>query len=69
MLTVKEVASRLRVSVGAVYKAVNDGRLRCHRIGSAIRISEDDFASFLTATASGGVRETVGFRHITTVGG
>jgi excisionase family DNA binding protein len=50
MLTVKEVASKLRVSATCVYQLVESGKLACHRIGlgrGAIRIAEGDLASFV----------------------
>jgi excisionase family DNA binding protein len=47
MLTVKEVALRLNVSVGLVYKLVASGALQAHRIGSAIRVTEAQVNSYL----------------------
>jgi excisionase family DNA binding protein len=50
MLTIKEVADRLRVSRTCVYQLVERGKLACHRIGlgrGAIRISVDDLAEFI----------------------
>ncbi len=47
MLTVKEVALRWRVSTGCVYKLVADGKLHCHRIGQAIRFTEEHLRAFL----------------------
>ena len=47
MLTVKEVAERLQVSKGAVYKAIATGRLGHHRIGACIRVSESQLQQFL----------------------
>jgi excisionase family DNA binding protein len=52
MLTVKEVADRLRVSRTCVYQLVERGKLACHRIGigrGAIRISLDDLTAFVCA--------------------
>lgn len=50
MLTVKDVAARLNVSVNCVYQLVNTGKLRCYRIGvgrGAIRVDESDVSGFL----------------------
>ena len=50
LLTVKEVARRLRVSQSLIYQLVDAGRLGCHRIGNgrgAIRIRPDDVAEYL----------------------
>ena len=50
LMTVKEVAHRLRVSASLVYQLVDAGKLACHRIGNgrgAIRIRPDDLANYL----------------------
>jgi len=50
LLTVTEVADRLRVSCTCVYQLVKRGRLACHRIGlgrGAIRISVDDLLAYV----------------------
>ena len=50
MLTVREVAELLNVSVGCVYGLVSKGRLRCHRIGlgrGTIRVNGDDLDEYL----------------------
>jgi len=50
MLTVKEVAQRLRVSATCVYQLIDKRQLMCHRIGvgrGAIRICEADLAEFI----------------------
>ena len=51
MYTVAEVAKRLRVSVGAIYGAVQSGRLKAYRIGArgrgAIRIPEESLRNYL----------------------
>jgi excisionase family DNA binding protein len=52
LLTVKEVARRLRVSASLVYQLVDSGKLGCHRIGNgrgAIRIRPEDVTSYLQA--------------------
>ena len=50
MMTVKEVAERLNLSHGAVYKAIHDGELEHHRFGAAIRITEAQLTAFLEET-------------------
>jgi excisionase family DNA binding protein len=74
MLTVVEVAARLRMSRTSVYQLVESGKLGCHRIGikrGAIRISEEDLASFLdtcrvVAPARASVpSEPVQLKHLT----
>ena len=50
MLTIKKVAHRWSVSPGMIYKLVAEGKLPCHRIGSAIRFEEDHLHEFLTHT-------------------
>lgn len=50
LLTVKEVAERLKVSASCIYQLVESGRLAHHRIGigrGAIRFSENDLDEFL----------------------
>ncbi len=71
MLTVAEVAKRLRVSMGTVYSAIADGRLKCHRFGrgrGAIRIAEEDLQSFIErsteARSDDEQRPPVRFRHL-----
>jgi len=48
LLTVREVAERLRVSVATVYALCNSGRLAFFRISThAIRIGADDLTGFV----------------------
>ena len=50
LMTVKEVARRLRVSASLVYQLVDSGKLGCHRIGNgrgAIRIRPEDVDEYL----------------------
>jgi excisionase family DNA binding protein len=50
MITVVEVAARLRMSRACVYQLVHAGRLTSYRIGlgrGAIRISEEDLAAYV----------------------
>ena len=54
MLTVFEVAQRLGVSRGLVYKLINRGDMECHRVGSVIRVAESQLQGYLERTHSGG---------------
>lgn len=47
MNTVAEIAKRLRVSTRHVYCLVEQGTLPAYKIGSAIRISEEQLQSYL----------------------
>jgi excisionase family DNA binding protein len=50
MLTVAEVAARLRMSRTCMYQLIEAGKLSCYRIGlgrGAIRISEEDLAAYV----------------------
>ncbi len=50
MLSVKQVAGRLNVSVGTIYGLVNRGRLAAYRIGvgrGTLRIPEESIERFL----------------------
>jgi excisionase family DNA binding protein len=57
MMTVDDVAARLKASESFVYAAVAEGRLKHYRLGKGqgcIRISEEQFAEFLRQTERGG---------------
>ena len=47
MFTVKEVAKRLQVSIGFIYKSIASGELECHRFGKAIRVTQAQLDDFL----------------------
>ena len=47
LLTVREVAERLRVCTAVVYKLTASGELPYIRISNAIRVAEPDLAAFL----------------------
>ena len=67
MLTVKDVAQRLNVSLGAVYKAIQNGSLEHHRFGSSIRITEKQLAEYLGETRVEMERDTfrvTQFKHL-----
>jgi excisionase family DNA binding protein len=53
MYTVEEIANKLKVSCSTVYSLVEQGLLRCHRIGvkrGTIRVTEEQLQEFLTTT-------------------
>ena len=52
MHTVKEIATKLTVSQGVVYKEIALGKLRCYRIGAAIRISAEQLQEYLDRNMS-----------------
>ncbi|WP_423817788.1 helix-turn-helix domain-containing protein [Rhodopirellula europaea] len=55
LLTAKEVASWLRLSLAEVYRLIGRGELTHYRVGpakGAIRVSSDDVESFLTRRRS-----------------
>jgi len=47
MLTVREVAERLRVSPATVYRWVRRGKLEALRIGGTTRIEEEALSEFI----------------------
>ena len=49
--TVIEVAAKLKVSIGLVYKIISSEKLGCHRFGSAVRIGDDQLASYIEASS------------------
>ena len=53
LLTVDDVARRLRISRSMVYEMIRQGNLPCHRIGNGrglIRISEGDLVTYVDRT-------------------
>lgn len=66
MLTVKEVAQRLRVSSGTIYAAIAEGRLIAHRFGrgAAIRIAESNLDQFVESCADDAPSKPQGYRHL-----
>ena len=50
LLKVSQAAKRLNVSAAKIYVLVKAGEIPHHRIGGAIRFSEEDIADFLEAT-------------------
>lgn len=47
MLTVKEVATQLRVTETTVRNWIDEGKLKAYRVGTVYRIEKADFESFL----------------------
>ena len=47
MLTPKQLATRLSLSLSMVYRLLATGELECYRFGSAYRVSEDQLSAFL----------------------
>ena len=50
MMTVAEIAKRLRVSLACAYALIDAGELACYRIGlrrGVIRVSEEQLQAFL----------------------
>ncbi|QDV61993.1 helix-turn-helix domain-containing protein [Crateriforma conspicua] len=47
LLTPKEVAARLRISLSKAYALISRGDLPCYQIGSCKRVSESDLNMFL----------------------
>jgi excisionase family DNA binding protein len=47
MFTVKQVAQKLNLSIGSVYKAIQSGALGHYRFGTAIRVTEEQLSEYL----------------------
>ena len=47
MLTPKQLAERLSLSLSMVYRLLSNGELECYRFGTAYRVSEDQLKQFL----------------------
>ena len=47
MLTPKQLAARLSLSLSMVYRLLTNGDLECYRFGSAYRVSEEQLIQFL----------------------
>jgi len=50
VLTVKQVAERLNLSVSKIYEMVEIGELPHHRFGGAIRVSEEQIGEYMDRT-------------------
>jgi len=53
-MKVAEVARRLDASPSLVYKLIGDGKLKAHRINSAVRVSEQQLDDYLAAAETQG---------------
>ena len=47
MLTPRQLADRLSLSLSMVYRLLSSGELECYRFGSAYRVSEEQLNQFL----------------------
>jgi excisionase family DNA binding protein len=47
LLTIKDVAERLRVTPSTVYKLITDGKLRSFKVGNRYRINEADLEKYM----------------------
>lgn len=47
MLTVEEVAERLKVTPRTVYRWINEGKLKALKIQGIVRITEETYLNFL----------------------
>lgn len=71
MMTVEDVARRLKASDSFVYEAIASGRLTHHRLGKGqggIRVSEQQLSAFLADTERVGKpaeESTRKYRHLT----
>lgn len=53
LLTVKEVASHLRVSEMSIYRMIKTGEMAATRVGKHFRIREDDVDNYLESRYTG----------------
>ena len=55
LLTIEETASYLNVSKQVVYRLINNGHLKSHKIGPRLwRVSESDLVNYLQRAGFGG---------------
>ena len=47
LLKPKEVADTLRIDVSSLYRLIREGKISSYRIGSAVRLSQDDLDEYL----------------------
>ena len=47
MLTAKETATSLKISLSMVYRLISTGELPSYAIGGCLRVSENDLTQFL----------------------
>jgi excisionase family DNA binding protein len=48
MLTPKQLAERLSLSLSMVYRMLGNGEIECYRFGTAYRVSEEQLTRFLS---------------------
>lgn len=48
LMTPKQVAERLAISLSKVYALIEKGVIGCYRIGGSIRVSEEQLNTYLT---------------------
>lgn len=59
MMTVANVAERLKISQKLVRSLINRGELKCYRISSLIRVSESQLTRYLNAVNGKGQVQVV----------
>jgi len=50
MLTVNEVAEKLKLNPQTVYRLIRDGHLKAHKLGRTVRITEESYRDYLKKT-------------------
>ena len=50
--TAKELAEKLKVNVMTIYRYIDAGKLKAHKIGKEFRIDNAEFNSFLKKTST-----------------
>jgi len=50
LLTVKDIAKRMHLSVAATYQLIHSKEINFYKIGNSIRIREEDFNRYLHDT-------------------
>ena len=50
MMTVKEVAQELNVSIRTVRRWISEGKLKAFKIGGVVRIPEEEYQKFIGNT-------------------
>lgn len=65
MLTPKQLAERLSLSLSMVYRMLSNGEIECYRFGTAYRVSEEQLSRFLSKQKMEhrGLPERNGLRH------
>lgn len=56
MLTIRQTAKRLNVSISLVYRLIASGDLPCYEIASCKRVSEEDLQQYLETNRKTSVR-------------